>query len=162
VLDRIDALLRQRTDAIEEVSRTSQDLRKELSRQRVQEGTQSLDSLIAKARSVGDVTLIAARVEAQTMDELKSLGDALRAKLRTGVGILGTIIDNKVALLCVVTDDLIKTRGLRAGTIVGALAKHVGGGGGGKAHLATAGGKDTQNLDGALEEAPHLLSTMIQ
>jgi alanyl-tRNA synthetase len=161
-LDRIDTLLKQRADMIEEVSRTSQDLRKELSRQRVEEGTQSLDSLIANAQNVRDVALIAARVEAQTMDELKSLGDALRAKLRSGVGILGTIIDDKAALLCVVTDDLIKTRGLRAGTIVGALAKHVGGGGGGKAHLATAGGKDKQNLGAALKEAPHLLSTMIQ
>jgi alanyl-tRNA synthetase len=162
VLDTIEALLKQRTGAIEEVGRTSQDLRKELSRQRVQEGTHSLDTLIANAQNVRDIALIAARVEAQTMDELKSLGDALRGKLHSGVGILGTIIDNKVALLCVVTDDLIKTRGLRAGTIVGALAKHVGGGGGGKPHLATAGGKDTQKLDAALKEAPHLLSTMLQ
>ena len=58
-------------------------------------------------------------------------------------------MDGKVAFLCVVTDDLIK-RGVRAGDIVKEIAAVAGGSGGGKAHLAQAGGKDASKIDEAL------------
>ncbi len=96
------------------------------------------------------------------MDELKSLGDSLRAKLNSGVGVLGAVIDEKVALVCVVTDDLIKSKKLQAGKIVGELAKRVGGGGGGRPHLATAGGKETGKLDETLRQAPEIIQAMLR
>jgi alanyl-tRNA synthetase len=65
-------------------------------------------------------------------------------------------LDGKAALVCVVTDDL--TSRYSAGKIVGAVAKIVGGGGGGKAHLATAGGKQPERLDEALAQVPSLIS----
>ena len=160
-LDRLETLMKGRTEAIEELNRSTQELRKELSREHVRQEALSLDALVEGATSVQGVTLVAARVEAHSMDELKNLGDALRTKLRSGVGILGTALEGKAALVCVVTDDLIASRGLKAGTIVGALARLVGGGGGGRPHLATAGGKDLEKLDDALADAPRLLGTMI-
>ena len=48
-------------------------------------------------------------------------------------------------LVCVVTDDL--KNSYPAGKIVGEAARFLGGGGGGKPHLATAGGKDIDKLD---------------
>jgi alanyl-tRNA synthetase len=162
LIDRIDTLLKGRTETIDELTRTTQDLRKELSRQRVQQETLSLDALVSGATAVQGVPLVVARVEARSMDELKNLGDALRAKLRSGVGILAAALEEKAALVCVVTDDLIASRGLRAGEIVGALARQIGGGGGGRPHLATAGGKDLQKLDAALADAPRLLGTLIR
>ena len=66
------------------------------------------------------------------------------------------------ALVAVVTDDLIAAKGLQAGRIVGALAKLVGGGGGGRPHLATAGGKDTAQLDEALRRAPEIVRSAIR
>ncbi len=95
------------------------------------------------------------------MDELKRLGDTLRERLGSGVGVLGSVIEGKVALVCVVTDDLIKTTPLQAGKIVGAIAKRVDGGGGGRAHLATAGGKDVGKLDGALKEVGEVVKSML-
>jgi alanyl-tRNA synthetase len=160
-LDRLETLMKGRTEAIEELTGSTQELRKELSREHVRQEALSLDALVEGATTVQGVTLVAARVEAHSMDELKNLGDALRAKLRSGVGILGTALEGKAALVCVVTDDLIASRGLKAGTIVGALARLVGGGGGGRPHLATAGGKDLEKLDDALADAPRLLGTMI-
>jgi alanyl-tRNA synthetase len=81
------------------------------------------------------------------------MGDLLREKLSSGVGILAAVIDGKVSLVCVVTDDVIKERGVKAGTIVGAIAKQLGGGGGGKPHLATAGAKDAHKLNETLQNA---------
>jgi alanyl-tRNA synthetase len=61
----------------------------------------------------------------------------------------------------VVTDDLIRERRLKAGTIVSELAKRVGGGGGGRPHLATAGGKDTGRLDETLKETASIVKSML-
>jgi alanyl-tRNA synthetase len=96
------------------------------------------------------------------MDTLKSIGDTLRSKIGSGVGLLGSIIDDKVALVCVVSDDLIKTKNIQAGKIVGAVAKIVGGGGGGKPHLATAGGKDVAKLDEALKGVAAVVEGMME
>jgi len=71
------------------------------------------------------------------------------------------VIDEKVALVCVVTDDLIKTKNLQAGKIVGEMAKQLGGGGGGRPHLATAGGKDVHKLDDALGQTLAIIQSML-
>lgn len=84
------------------------------------------------------------------MDELKSMGDELRSKIKSGVGLLISHIEDKVSIVVVVSDDLIKDKKLSAGKIVGEVAKIVGGGGGGRPHLATAGGKDVAKIDEAL------------
>jgi alanyl-tRNA synthetase len=105
--------------------------------------------------------LVTAQVPAASMEELKSLGDALRAKLQSGVGVLGAVIDGKPALVCIVTDDLIKGKGVQAGRIVGEVAGQLGGGGGGRPHLATAGGKDAGRLPGALRSVEGIVRTMM-
>ena len=63
--------------------------------------------------------------------------------------LLGWTDDGKVQLLAAVTDDLVK-KGLHAGKSVGAVAKVVGGGGGGKPNMAQAGGKEPDKLAEAL------------
>ena len=79
------------------------------------------------------------------MDQLRSSADTLRNKLgKSGIGLLASVVGGKILLACLVTDDLTKT--YPAGKLVGAAAKFVGGGGGGKPHLATAGGKDIEKL----------------
>jgi alanyl-tRNA synthetase len=95
------------------------------------------------------------------MDELKGLGDALRTQLGSGVGLLASVIEEKVALVCVVTDDLLKKTPLQAGKIVGAIARKVGGGGGGRPHLATAGGKDVAKLEEALKDVEAVVTAML-
>jgi alanyl-tRNA synthetase len=80
---------------------------------------------------------------------LMQLADALRDKLGSGVAALGGEVEGKVNFLCVVTDDLI-ARGVRAGDLVKEIAAVAGGSGGGKPHLAQAGGKDASKIDAAL------------
>ena len=62
------------------------------------------------------------------MDELKSMGDELRNKIKSGVGLLIAQVEDKVQMVCVVTDDLVKDKKLMAGKIVGDVAKILGGG----------------------------------
>jgi alanyl-tRNA synthetase len=84
-------------------------------------------------------------VETDNSDQLKALGDKMREKMKSGVAVFGTIIDGNPQLLCIVSDDLVKA-GIHAGKIVRVLGKELGGGGGGKAHMATAGGRDAEKL----------------
>ena len=121
-----------------------------------------VDSLVQKATAVNGFKLVASKVVATDMESLKAIGDTLRAKIGSGVGVLASVIDDKVALVCVVSDDLIKTKNIQAGKIVGAIAKIVGGGGGGKPHLATAGGKDVAKLDEALQGVDGVVKGMMK
>lgn len=60
-----------------------------------------------------------------------------------------------------VSDDLIKTKDLKAGALVGKLGRLVGGGGGGQPNLATAGGKNPEKLKDALSQVASIISESI-
>jgi alanyl-tRNA synthetase len=61
-----------------------------------------------------------------------------------------------------VTDDLIKSKGIKAGDVVKEIAKLAGGTGGGKPHLAQGGGKDPKKLKSALENLPKIVKKMVK
>ncbi|NBB85867.1 MAG: alanine--tRNA ligase [Bacteroidetes bacterium] len=112
---------------------------------------QQLDTFLEERTTVGDVTLVTGQVASTDMDALRALGQELRGRLPAeAVGVLGTVDPEgeKVYLVCAVTDDL-KER-LPAGTLVSMLAQRVGGGGGGRPGLATAGGRQPEQLPDAL------------
>ncbi len=157
----LDGLLAQREKAIEEAGERAHELKKALSAKRMKEASGGIDELASSGEKVGAITVVSSRIAALDMDELKSLGDALRTKLTSGVGVLGAVIDDKAAFVCVVTDDLVAGKKLQAGKIVGELARRVGGGGGGRPHLATAGGKDAGKLDDALAETLAIVRGMM-
>jgi alanyl-tRNA synthetase len=121
-----------------------------------------LDALVNQAALVAGFKVVAARVELPDVEALRAAGDKLREKMKSGVGVLGAVIGEKVSLLVVVTDDLIKNRGLRAGDIAMKAAKVVGGSGGGKPHLALAGGKDPSRLAEALGKAQEIVEGMLK
>jgi alanyl-tRNA synthetase len=124
-------------------------LEKELSAYKVQEIASLVATFVDTAVQKGDIRVVAQKIPAVDGEELKSLGDKLREKLNNnGIGLLATTQDGKVQLVCVVTDNL--TARYQAGKLVGAIAKLLGGGGGGKPHLATAGGKDIHKIDEVL------------
>ena len=106
------------------------------------------DDLVASARQVGDVAVIAARVDGLDAEGLRAVVDRLRDRLGSGVVCVGSVVDGKVSLVAAVTKDL--TKRFQAGKIVQEAAKVVGGGGGGRPDIAQAGGKDPSKLDEAL------------
>jgi len=151
--------IRQR--AIEEAGRRTMSLKKDLSRKRVGAAGSVLDEFITAGRSVEGVRVVSGVVDTSDMEELKNLGDRLREKIGSGVGILGAIVDGKVLLVCIVTEDLVKAKKLSAGKIVGEVAKLVDGGGGGRPTMATAGGKDTAGLPSAIEKSSGIVAGMM-
>ena len=64
---------------------------------------------------------------------------------------------SKPSLTLMISKDLVESRGWNASQLLRAAAKHIQGGGGGQPHFATAGGKNVDGLNAAVEE---LLSAM--
>jgi len=93
------------------------------------------------------------------MDDLQALAQQLRDRMgEESVGVLGSIDseDGKAYVVVSVSDDLVG-RGVKAGDIVGVLGRKLGGGGGGRPQLASAGGREIEKLDAVLAEAPDLV-----
>jgi alanyl-tRNA synthetase len=144
-----------------DVADKRKNIERELSKSRLHAQSGAIELLAAGAQVIDGLRVVSSRVDASSIDELKALGDTLRSKLGHGVGLLASIIDDKVSLVCVVTDDLVAARTLEAGKVVGAVAKILGGGGGGKAHLATAGGKDVSKLPEALAATGAIVQSLM-
>jgi alanyl-tRNA synthetase len=92
-------------------------------------------------------------------NELRTLGDQLKAKVD---GVILLIADNggKVNLMCMASDSAVK-KGAHAGNLIRAVAKVVGGGGGGRPNMAQAGGKDASKIPDALSEAEKVLAEQL-
>ncbi|VAX24117.1 Alanyl-tRNA synthetase [hydrothermal vent metagenome] len=136
-------------------------LEKKLSELELKSKLGGIDSIIKSPVEISGIKLFKGKVDASNMDELKSMGDELRNNMKSGIGVLISAFDEKVGIVCVVSDDLIKEKKLMAGKIVGSIAKIVGGGGGGRPHLATAGGRDVSKIDEALNETGEIIKGLL-
>jgi len=158
-----DQLILRRKDEekIEDLLDTKRKLEKEVSELKLQDKLGQLDHILSLSSEAKGIKIYKGRVHADNMDELKSFGDELRNKMSSGVGVLISQIEDKVGMVAVVSDDLIKEKELSAGKIVGELAKLVGGGGGGRPHLATAGGKDVSGITAAISKVEKTVGSFI-
>jgi len=118
--------------------------------------TLDVDLYFQNERKFNNKPLFVNKVDVENMDQLKAIGDKVREKMKSGIAVFGAVIKDTPQVLCVVTDDLVK-EGIKAGNIVRTLGKALGGGGGGKPHMAAAGGKDVGKLDEILEQIETLL-----
>ena len=136
-------------------------LRERVDQLRHEQLATQLDAIVEEGGTTVDgVTVVTGRIEGGDMDDLQSLGQQLRDRLGEGaVGVLGSAGEDgeKVYVVATVADDLVSEGDLNAGTLVGTLGSRLGGGGGGRPQLASAGGRDTEKLDEVLASVPDLV-----
>ena len=159
---RLNAAPEELADKIEALLGRNRQLERSLDELRRRVAALETSDLSNGAREVEGVTVVARRTEAEDVPSLRAMADGLRESLGSGVGVLGADIGGKVSFIAVVTDDLIKGRGLKAGDIVRGVAQLAGGSGGGKPHLAQAGGRDPSKLDEALEQAADIVEQQLK
>jgi alanyl-tRNA synthetase len=145
--------------ALERQFESTKQLEKQLEAMKRKAAGSLATDLAEQGRTVKDVRLIAALVDGLDREALRQLVDALRQKIGSGVVVLASAEDGKVALITGVTKDLIPK--LHAGKIVQEIARIVGGSGGGKPDLAEAGGKDTSAIQKALDHVYPLLDRLL-
>ena len=137
-------------------------LSKELAQVKMQASRDQMDDLIKEAETLEGGVKVLAKVQRESdMDLLKGRGDSFREKCKSGAALFGAVKGDKLIFVCAVTDDLVREGKLKAGDLVGKVARIAGGGGGGKPHLATAGGKKVEKLAEAVEAFPGLVRDML-
>ena len=131
-------------------------MKKEIESFEAQAVERTKDSLVEKARTVNGTTIITA-----VLPMSPALAKDLVFKIRQAVPenllcAIGTVSDDKPLLSVMLSDDMVKSHGINAGTIVREAAKLIQGGGGGQPHYATAGGKKADGLTAAIDKVVEL------
>ncbi|MGL1931122.1 MAG: alanine--tRNA ligase [Desulfotalea sp.] len=118
------------------------------------------DDILNGAIEISGMKVVAAEVKLENAKALRELGDKLRDKLKSGVAVIGGVVDGKVALLAIVTKDL--TGKIQAGKLIGQVAGVVGGKGGGRPDMAQAGGTMPDKLPEAIAGVAGMVEQMVK
>ncbi len=109
-----------------------------------------VEEMLGQKKEVKGVSLIVGRADELDPEGMRQLVDTLKAKIGSGVIVLGSGKPDQIAFVAGVTKDLVGK--IKAGDIVKEVAKVTGGGGGGRPDMAQAGGKDASKVDEALKQ----------
>ncbi|WP_338832895.1 Alanine--tRNA ligase [Moorella humiferrea] len=139
----------QASGRVRQVLEKSKEMEREINRLRDRLAAYTVTDLLKQVREVAGVPVLPARVEAADAEALRELADKVRDKMGSGVVVLGSQHDGRVNFVAMVSKDLVK-RGVHAGNLLREVARIAAGGGGGRADMAQAGGKDPSKLDQAL------------
>ncbi|MGI6485806.1 MAG: DHHA1 domain-containing protein [Tepidanaerobacteraceae bacterium] len=144
-------------EKIEEILRNRKEAEREIESFRQQMINTQVEKIFMKKATTSKIDFISSKVEIKEIDDLRKLCDALKAKLASGIIVLGGISGHKVYFVAAVTDDLV-SKGFHAGKIVRQVAQIAGGSGGGRKDFAQAGGKYPDRIDEALKEVQTILN----
>lgn len=127
-------------------------IEKKLAAESVAKVSEEIESLITSSPESGGYRIVSGIIDLHQGAGLKEVSEEVRKRLKKGVAMIAFRSYDKSNLVCAVSDDLVKEKSLNAGKIVSEAAKVLGGGGGGKPNLATAGVRDLGNLESVLAE----------
>ncbi len=161
LLQELKEMLRQPKDlkkAVESLLKERNDLGKRIEQLEAQQVQGLKQELIENAKEVEGIQVITQKISLSSAEALKQLAFDLKAQVPALFAVLGADIGGKPQIAVMISDQLVKERGLNAGKIVRELAKEIQGGGGGQDFFATAGGKKVEGLDAAIEKAAQILA----
>ena len=142
-------------DRIAKLQQRQKELEKQLDQARRGRSAAAVNPL-EQAKAVAGTTLLAVRVEAPDAKALREMADDFKARLRSGIVVLGSASDGKAMLVASLTKDLADR--FDAGAIVREIAPLVGGSGGGRRDMAQAGGTRPEALDEALARVESIVT----
>jgi len=120
-----------------------------------------LDTLVASAKEVGAVKLIASDLGDSGIDSARALCDSIKDKYADTVAVFAVHDDAKLNFVAAAGSAAVKA-GAHAGKLVGAVSAVTGGKGGGRPDSATSGGKDIAKVSEALAAAESVLAGMLK
>ena len=167
VLKALNAPAAQAVDVVQRLQAENKKLLRDLEQLKVRAalagsaraGSSASGEMSGDVQQVAGINLIARRVHGLDKSALRGVSDSLRDQLGSGIVVLASEQDGKVALLVSVTKDL--TSRVQAGKLIKELAPIVGGGGGGRPDFAEAGGRDAARIDELLSHAPRVLQSLL-
>jgi alanyl-tRNA synthetase len=139
--------------SVEDLLADNARMKKELEKGVLLKASGLKDGLAQKAESINGINFIAQKVDLPNADAIKNLAYSLKDIVTDMFLVLAADIEGKPSLTVMLSENLVKDKGMDAGKIVRELAKEIQGGGGGQPFYATAGGKDVAGLQRALDKA---------
>lgn len=140
---------------VEALLMRSKALEKEVERLKGSIAARSTEQVEEEIRTINGVRVLSKKVSVDTPAALRELADRFRDHMGSGIVVLGSVADQRVLLIVVVTKDL--TGRFHAGKIIKKISAIVGGSGGGRPDMAQAGGDRIEKLDQALGHAYEIL-----
>ena len=163
-LETVAAMYKVRPDMLaEKVRQQAEELRearRTIEQFKAKESAGDADSMLEKAKKIGDLHVVTAKVKDMDANALRQLGDVLRDKDSHVVAMIASVNGDKITLQCVCGKDAVCDC-VRAGDIIKAVAPIISGRGGGKPDSAMGGGTDVSKLDEALSAVEKYLSEKI-
>ena len=163
-LETVSAMFKSRPDMLaEKVKQQMEELREArrvIEQFKAKESAGDADSLLAKAKQIGRLHVVTAKVKDLDANALRQLGDVLREKDSSVVAMIASVNGDKITLQCVCGKDAVCDC-VRAGDIIKAVAPIISGRGGGKPDSAMGGGSDVSKLDDALSAVEKYLSEKV-
>ena len=141
------------TKSIEDLIAENARLKKEIEKSVLKKSAGLKDELAQKVENINGVNFLAQQVDLPNADAIKNLAYQLKDIISDLFMVLTAAIDGKPSIAVMISENLVKDKGLNAGNIVRELAKEIQGGGGGQPFFATAGGKDITGLANVSEKA---------
>jgi alanyl-tRNA synthetase len=123
-------------------------LERELESLKAKAASGALDGLLAEAASVGGIRVVAGRLDGVDAKGLREAMDMAKQRLGDAVVVLATGAEGKVSLIAGVSGAALGP--VKAGDVLGHVARQIGGKGGGRPDLAQGGGEDSPLLAEAL------------
>lgn len=139
--------------SIENLLDENSKLKKEIEKSVLEKSAGLKNELAKKAQTINGINFIAEKVALPNADAVKNLAYQLKDIVSDLFLVLAADFEGKPNITVMISENLVKDKGLNAGNIVRELAKEIQGGGGGQPFFATAGGKDVSGLDKVLEKA---------
>jgi alanyl-tRNA synthetase len=110
-------------------------------------------SLLAKSKEINGISVIAEKIEIDSAQSVKDISFQLKSEIDNLFLVLGAQIDGKALISVMISDKLVDEKQLNAGKIIKKISPLIKGGGGGQAFYATAGGKNPDGIQKAIELA---------
>ncbi len=155
-LKNIQQVLKSKENPVENIQKLldeNQNLQNELEAYKQKEKGEIKEELKKQVQEINGINLIAKKIEMDSVDAMKDLAFQLKREMDNLYLLLGAEINGKANLVLMISDGLVKEKGLHAGNLIKEIAKEIQGGGGGQPFLATAGGKNPSGLPKAIERA---------
>jgi alanyl-tRNA synthetase len=159
VLNQIKEMLKNPKDiskAISDLMQQNSDLQKEIDASKKEKAKGLKDELLKNIIVLNDVNFIGSKV-ALDAASVKDIAYQIKGQLDNFFLIIGSYEDDKALLTIMISDNLVSEKNLHAGNIIRELAKEIGGGGGGQPFFATAGGKNPDGIQNALDKAKSIV-----
>ncbi|MDQ3050728.1 MAG: alanine--tRNA ligase [Bacteroidota bacterium] len=137
-----------------------ENLRKRIEELLLEKAVTVRNELRQKMTSVNGMNLIAEIVELPSADAIKNISYDLRNQIDNLVLLLGAVIEGKPHVSLILSDNLVTEKKLNASDMIRTIAKEIQGGGGGQAFYATAGGKNVNGLEKAIQEGKGIILSL--